>query len=94
LQRFSQATGKEFTDRFCPSGERELTGKHIFDKECAEHRIEHRLIKPRKPKTNGMTERFNGRIKKIIQHTRFESASQLEEALIRILICHTDGGSQ
>ncbi len=27
--------GKEFTDRFCPSGEREPTGKHVFDQECA-----------------------------------------------------------
>ncbi len=71
--------GKEFTDRFCP------TGKHLFDQECAEHSIEHRLIKPRKPQTNGMAERFNGRIKEIIQQTRFESAQQLEETLIRYL---------
>jgi transposase-like protein len=77
--------GKEFTDRFCPSGEREPTGKHLFDQECAEHSIEHRLIKPRKPQTNGMAERFNGRIKEIVQQTRFESAQQLEEALIRYL---------
>jgi transposase-like protein len=77
--------GKEFTDRFCPTGEREPTGKHLFDQECAEHSIEHRLIKPRKPQTNGMAERFNGRIKEIIQQTRFESAQQLEETLIKYL---------
>ncbi len=65
--------------------EREPTGKHLFDQECAEHSIEHRLIKPRKPQTNGMAERFNGRIKEIIQQTRFESAQQLEETLIRYL---------
>lgn len=35
--------GKEFTDRFCPTGEREPTGQHVFDQECAEHGIEHRL---------------------------------------------------
>jgi transposase InsO family protein len=36
------------------------------------HGIEHRLIKPRKPQTNGMVERFNGRIKEVVQQTRFE----------------------
>lgn len=77
--------GKEFTDRFCPTGEREPTGQHVFDQECAEHGIEHRLIKPRKPQTNGMVERFNGRIKEVVQQTRFESARQLEETLIRYL---------
>ena len=77
--------GKEFTDRFCPTGEREPTGNHLFDQECAEHGIEHRLIKPKKPQTNGMVERFNGRIEDIVQQTRFESAQQLEEALIQYL---------
>jgi len=77
--------GKEFTDRFCPTGEREPTGNHLFDQECAAHGIEHRLIKPKKPQTNGMVERFNGRIEDIVQQTRFESAQQLEEALIQYL---------
>ncbi|MBF8273770.1 MAG: Integrase catalytic region [Magnetococcales bacterium] len=54
--------GKEFTDRFCATGEREPTGNHLFDKVCSNNDIEHRLIKPRKPQTNGMVERFNGRI--------------------------------
>ncbi|MCI5158011.1 MAG: transposase, partial [Candidatus Electrothrix sp. AUS1_2] len=77
--------GKEFTDRFCPTGERKPTGNHIFDQECAEHGIEHRLIKPKKPRTNGMVERFNGRIQEVVQQTRFESARQLEETLTQYL---------
>ena len=77
--------GKEFTDRFCPTGERQPTGNHIFDQECAEHGIEHRLIKPKKPQTNGMVERFNGRIQEVVQQTRFDSAQQLEETLIQYL---------
>ena len=72
--------GKEFTDRFCPTVGREPAGKHVFGQECAEHCIEHRLIKPKKPQENGMVERFIGRIKEVVQQTRFESARQLEES--------------
>ena len=83
ISRILTDNGKEFTDRFCPAGEREPTGKHVFDQECVKHDIEHRLIKPRKPQTNGMVERFNGRIKSIVQQTNFESTRQLEEILMR-----------
>jgi transposase-like protein len=72
--------GKEFTDRFCPSGEREPTGKHIFDQECAAHGIDHRLIRPRRPRTNGMVERFNGRIGEVVKQTKFESSHHLKKA--------------
>ena len=58
--------GKEFTDRFCVTGECEPTGKHLFDQECAVNRIDHRLIRPRRPQTNGMVERFNGGINEIL----------------------------
>jgi len=54
--------GKEFTDRFCATGQRQPTGAHAFDRVCTTNRIEHRLTKPRTPQTNGMIERFNGRI--------------------------------
>ena len=75
--------GKEFTDRFCATGQREPTGKHVFDKLCQRHAIEHRLIKPRHPQTNGMVERFNGRIAEVLQTTRFRSGEQLSETLHR-----------
>lgn len=52
--------GKEFTDRFSVNGERESTGRHVFDKMCASMDIEHRLIQPKHSQTNGMVERFNG----------------------------------
>ena len=85
ISRILTDNGKELTDRFCPAGEREPTGKHVFDQECVkhDHDIEHRLTTPRKPQTNGMAERFNGRIKDIVQQTNFESARQLEETLMR-----------
>ena len=73
--------GKEFTDRFCSGGERKPTGNHAFDRACAGHHIEHRLIKPRHPQTNGMVERFNGRISEVTASTRFDSAAELEQTL-------------
>ncbi|MBK8637474.1 MAG: transposase [Chromatiaceae bacterium] len=75
--------GKEFTVRFCAAGEREPTGRHPFDRVCAAHRIEHRLIKPAHPQTNGMIERFNGRIGEVLATRRFRSGEHLEDTLIR-----------
>jgi len=75
--------GKEFTDRFCATGEREPTGTHPFDQVCTEHHIDHRLIKPRHPQTNGMIERFNGRISEVLATTRFDSAKSLEQTLLQ-----------
>jgi transposase InsO family protein len=75
--------GKEFTDRFCATGERRPTGKHPFDKVCQTHGIEHRLIKPRQPQTNGMIERFNGRISEVLATTRFRSGEHLADTITR-----------
>ena len=77
--------GKEFTDRFCATGRRDPTGKHVFDRQCAEKGIEHRLIRARRPRTNGMVERFNGGIGEVVRQTEFESSHQLKETLTRYL---------
>jgi len=77
--------GKEFTDRFCATGQRKPTGRHIFDKECSKYVIEHRLIPPRHPQTNGMVERFNGRISDVINQTTFSSSKQLKKTLLLYL---------
>ena len=77
--------GKEFTDRFCATGQRNPTGRHIFDKECSKYVIEHRLIPPRHPQTNGMVERFNGRISDVINQTTFSSSKQLKKTLLLYL---------
>ena len=69
--------GKEFTDRFVATGERDPTGRHKFDRVCADEGIEHRLITPRKPQTNGMVERFNGRIAAVLNATHFANSKQL-----------------
>ena len=72
--------GSQFTDRFT-SKTRTPTGQHVFDRTCASLGIEHRLCPPRHPQTNGMVERFNGRIADLVKQTRFASAAELETTL-------------
>ncbi|HIQ40490.1 MAG TPA: transposase [Sulfurivirga caldicuralii] len=69
--------GKAFTDRFSPSGDRVPTGNHRFDQACQKHAIEHRLIQPRRPQTNGMVARFNGRIAQTTQNQRFQFSGRI-----------------
>ena len=72
--------GGQFTDRFT-TRKRIPSGQHVFDKACPALQIEHRLAPPRHPQTNGMIERFNGRISGIVGQTRFASAAELESTL-------------
>lgn len=74
---------KCFTDRFTANGSREPTGDHVFDTLCSEKQIDHRLIKPRHPATNGMVERFNGRIAEVLNTHRFDSRDDLAQTLKR-----------
>jgi transposase InsO family protein len=79
--------GSQFTDCFTSrkkdpvSGDRIPTDKHAFDVLCKDLKIEHRLISPGHPQTNGMVERFNARISEIVNQTRFGSAAELESTL-------------
>lgn len=83
LQKLLTDNGKEFTDRFITSGERTPTGQHAFDQLCQALGIEHRLTRPRHPQTNGMVERFNGRIADILRTHHFHSGEDLEATLLR-----------
>ena len=79
--------GSQFTDRFSSrtkdpeTGDRIPSGKHAFDMLCKQLAIEHRLIPPRHPQTNGMVERFNGRVSEVVNQTRFASRAELESTL-------------
>ena len=72
--------GSQFTDRFT-TRTKAPTGQHLFDRECTTFGIEHRLSPPRHPQTNGMVERFNGRVAEVIKQTRFKSSDELEVTL-------------
>lgn len=74
--------GTQFTDRFT-SKNKEPTGLHGFDKVCTALGIEHRLIPPRHPQTNGMVERFNGRISEVLHTHHFDSSASLETLMDR-----------
>ena len=75
--------GKEFTDRLFGLRKRTATGQHEFDTLCSTLGIEHRLTPPRSPQTNGMVERFNGRIEEVLQSHHFRSGEELETTLHR-----------
>jgi transposase InsO family protein len=77
--------GTEFTDRFIATGSRQPTGHHPFDQLCYAHGIDHRLIPPRHPQTNGMVERFNRRVNEVIARTHFASAAQLHETVLHYI---------
>jgi len=75
--------GKEFTDRLFGLRKRAATGAHEFDTLCTALDIEHRLTPPKSPQTNGMVERFNGRIEEVLQSHHFRSGEELETTLHR-----------
>jgi transposase InsO family protein len=62
--------GSQFTDRFT-NKKREPSGRHKFDVRCKALGIEHRLCPPRHPQTNGMVERFNGRLAQVLKSHRY-----------------------
>jgi transposase InsO family protein len=76
--------GSQFTDRFATK-DKKPSGKHAFDVACAALPAEHRMAPPRHPQTNGMVERFNGRINELLQQTRFESRADLQATLLNYL---------
>lgn len=83
ITRLLTDNGKEFTDRLFGSRDRQPSGEHEFDQLCEALGIEHRLTRLRTPQTNGMVERFNGRISDILKTHRFDSALDLEQTLHR-----------
>ena len=84
ITRLLTDNGKEFTDRlFASRSERAPSSKHEFDALCQALGIEQRLTRPRTSQTNGMVERFNGRIADVFNTHRFRSGEDLEQTLLR-----------
>lgn len=77
--------GREFTDRAFGRREHDASGGHEFDALCQALGIEHRLTRPKRPQTNGMVERFNGRLAHVLRSHRFNSAHDLQTTLHRFV---------
>jgi transposase InsO family protein len=77
--------GNAFTDRLFGTRARQPSGEHEFDRLCAALGIEHRLTPVRRPQTNGMVERFNGRISEVLATHRFHGGEELQATLERYL---------
>lgn len=80
--------GTEFTDRLFGSRAKLPSGQHEFDRLCQALHIEHRLTRVRRPQTNGMVERFNGRIEDVLQSHHFRSGEDLETTLHRYVLLY------
>ena len=64
------------------SGPTALYSRHMFDRVCYEHGIEHRLTKPNHPWTNGQVERMNRTIKDAtVKRYHYETHEQLRAHL-------------
>lgn len=87
IQKILTDNGKEFTDKLFSNNKgqngREPTGEHAFDQLCLELGIEHRLTPVRSPQTNGMVERFNGRISDVLKSHHFHDSEDLASTLKR-----------
>jgi transposase InsO family protein len=60
-----------------------------FNQLCAELGIERRLTQPKSPRTNGMVERFNGRIEEVLQGHHLRSGEDPETTLHRsVRLCN------
>ena len=69
-------SGKESTDRMFGLRKRAATGEQEFDLPCGALGTGHRLTPPGSPRTNGMVERFNGRIEEVLQGRHFRSGEE------------------
>src|ERR1039457_5680310 len=61
--------------------------RHLFDRACQRHGIEHRLTKPNHSWTNGQVERMNRTLKEAtVQRYYYESHEQLRAHLADFLV--------
>ena len=74
---------KKFTNRLFGLRKPEVTGKRDFDQLCAEFGINRRLSPPAHTQTDGMVQRFKGRVEEALQSPHFQWGQDLETTLHR-----------
>ena len=75
--------------QFTNQARHKYASRHIFDRVCDEHEIEHRLTKINHPWTNGQVERMNRTIKDAtVKRYHYESHDQLKEHLYTFLLAY------
>ena len=63
--------------------------RHLFDRICTAHGIEHRLTKPNHPWTNGQVERMNRTLKEATVHRYYyDNHQQLQEHLHTFMLAY------
>jgi len=77
------AGGKEVIERLFGLCKSAPSGKHEFGKLWIGLDFEHRLTRPRSHQTNGLVERFNGRIEDVLQSYHVRSGEELQSTLHR-----------
>ncbi len=89
ITRVLTDNGREITDRLFGLRRRPATGAREFDRLRAALPIAHRLAPPTRPETNGMKERFNGRIEDVLQSHPFRSGENLDQTILRhVRLCN------
>lgn len=74
---------------FTPQPHQFLPGGHSFDRTCREYGVEHRLIKPAHPWTNGQVERTNRMIKEAtVQRFHYQAKDEFNEHLQAFLLAY------
>lgn len=88
IEKILTDNGLEFTNKLIVSKKGNPCEKlSLLDETCLENNIEHRLIKPGTPQTNGMVERVNGTIKQAtLKSEIYDSINQMAENLFKFLI--------
>lgn len=84
-QKLLANNGKEFTDRLFTRRAREASGGHALEQRYLACGIARRSTMPRKPKANGMLERFNGHVADILKTIRLSGAEEVAQTLMRFV---------
>ena len=66
------------------------SGQHAFDQLCQALGMEHRLTRPRHPKTNEMVERCNGRIADLLRTHHLRPREDLRQTLHSYVTPYSD----